>query len=105
LGRELHKARRYRRSFSLVQITVDNLQSLRQALPTEVFRETPPRIALGVSSLLRAIDVLARVTDDEMYLLSPETDFLGGLSFARAARDAMLKSPFLADLDQIGRAA
>src|SRR5690606_4450584 len=40
LGRELHKARRYRRSFSLVQISIDNLQTLRQALPGEMYRET-----------------------------------------------------------------
>ncbi len=100
LGRELHKARRYRRGFSLVQIAIDNLASLRQALPPEVLRETLRRLTLAISSVLRDIDVLARVTDDEMYLLSPETDFLGGLSFARAARDAMQKSPFLVEIDR-----
>ncbi len=100
LGRELHKARRYRRSFALVQISIDNLTALKQGLNPEVYRETLRRLTLAFSSVLRDIDVLARVTDEEMYLLLPETDFLGGLAFARSARDAIQKSPFLADIDR-----
>lgn len=99
LGRELHKARRYRRSFSLVQISIDGAATLKQSLTPELYRETLRQLALAISSVLRDIDVLARVSDAELYLLSPETDFLGGLAFARAARDAIQKSPFLADID------
>ncbi|OGQ85314.1 MAG: hypothetical protein A2289_10935 [Deltaproteobacteria bacterium RIFOXYA12_FULL_58_15] len=100
LGRELHKARRYRRSFSVVRVSIDNLAALRQGLRSEVFPEVLRRVFLAISSVLRDVDVLARVTDDEMYLLLPETDFLGGLTFARAARDAINRNAFLADIDR-----
>ncbi|MEE8408861.1 MAG: response regulator [Myxococcota bacterium] len=100
LGRELHKARRYNRSFSLVQMSLDNLSTLEQGLTPGVFRETKRRLVLAVTSVLRDIDVLARVTDEEMYLLLPETDFLGGLTFSRTARDAIRDNPFLADIDR-----
>ncbi|MBI5508366.1 MAG: response regulator [Deltaproteobacteria bacterium] len=100
LGRELHKARRYGRSFAVVQLSVDNLPSLKQGLRPEVLREALRRVVLAVSSVLREIDVLARVTDEEMYLLLPETDFLGALAFARTAKDAIARSPFLAEIDR-----
>jgi two-component system, cell cycle response regulator len=100
LGRELHKSRRYNRSFAVVQIAIDNLPTLKQSLRPEVLREALRRVTLAISSVLREIDVLARVSDEEMYLLLPETDFLGGLAFARTARDAIARSPFLADIDR-----
>lgn len=100
LGRELHKARRYQRSFSLLQVSVDNLENLRQSLRPEIFREAIRRVVLAISSILSDIDVLARVTDSEMYLLLPEADFLKGLAFVRAARDAIQKSPFLTEIDR-----
>lgn len=99
LGRELHKARRYRRGFALVRITVDNLASLKESLTAEQYSETLRQLVVTVSSVLRDIDVLARVNDDEMCLLLPETDFLGGLTFSRAARDAIHNSPFLSRID------
>ena len=100
LGRELHKSRRYSRSFAIVQVAVDNLPALKQSLRPEVLREALRRLVLAMSSVLREIDVLARVSDEEMYLLLPETDFLGGLGLARTARDAIARSPFLADIDR-----
>ncbi len=100
LGRELHKSRRYQRSFAIVRVAIDNLPTLKQTLRAEVYPEVLRRVVLGISSVLRDIDVLARVTDDEMYLLLPETDFLGGLAYVRAARDSLRRTPFLSDIDR-----
>ncbi len=100
LGRELHKARRYQRSFSLVQVAVDNLDQLNASLKPEVVREAQRRLVMAISQSLSDIDVLARVNDDEMYLLLPEADFLRGLSFVRQVREAIGKNPFLADIDR-----
>lgn len=100
LGRELHKARRYKRSFSLIQVSIDNVGGLRQALRPEVLKEALRRVVVAIAGPLSDIDVLARVTDSEMYLLLPETDFLHGLNFVRSARDTILRSPFLADIDR-----
>jgi len=100
LGRELHKARRYRRSFALVQITVDNHDALQKTLPADLYKEAQRQIVIAISSVLRDIDVLARLSSSELFLLSPETDFLGGLSFARAAREAIQRSTLLAEIDR-----
>lgn len=100
LGRELHRARRYRRSFALIEVALDNVVALRHALQPEVFREMLRHVALVISNLLSNTDVLARVDDDQMFLLLPESGFLRGLSFARAARDAIFQSPFIADIDR-----
>jgi two-component system, cell cycle response regulator len=100
LGREIHKARRYQRSFALIQVTIDNLLPLKQQLPEEVLRETLRRIILSLSSVLRDIDVLARVGEDELFMLLSETDFLGGIYAIQRAREAIAKQPFLADIDR-----
>jgi diguanylate cyclase (GGDEF)-like protein len=84
----------------VVRVSIDNLDALKQGLVPEVFPEALRRVVLSISSVLRDIDVLARVTDDEMYLLLPETDFLGGLTCTRSARDAVGRNPFLAAIDR-----
>jgi two-component system cell cycle response regulator len=101
LGRELHKARRYQRSFSLVQVAVDNLEQLKASLKPEVVKEAQRRLVMAISQSLSDIDVLARVDDDDMYLLLPEADFLRGLSFVRQVREAISKNPFLAEIDRM----
>lgn len=100
LGRELHKARRYRRSFSLVHIAVDNLAHLQHQVSQQTYQDVLQQLVAAISGVLRDIDVLARVTDDEMYLLMPEVDFLGGLTFVRAAREAIRSTPTLAAIDR-----
>ncbi|MBC7792453.1 MAG: response regulator [Clostridia bacterium] len=101
LGRELQKARRYQRSFSLVQVAIDNLESLKGSLTIEQVRAVQHRLVTTIAQSLSDIDVLARVNDDAMYLLLPEADFLRGLSFVRQARDAIAKNAFLADMEKI----
>ena len=101
LGRELHKARRYQRSFSLVQVSVDNLEQLKASLKIDVIREAQRRLIMAIAQTLSDIDVLARVDDDEMFLLLPEADFLRGLVFVRQVRDAIAKNPFLAEIDRL----
>lgn len=100
LGRELHKARRYGRSFSLVQISVDHMHALKQSLPAAVLKETLRQLLVAMTGVLRDVDVLARLTDAEMLLLLPETDFIGGLTFARAAREAIRTNEHLAEIDR-----
>lgn len=101
LGRELQKARRYQRSFSLIQVGIDNLESLKGSLAVEQVREVQRRVVQTIAQSLSDIDVLARVNDDEMYLLLPEADFLRGLAFVRQARDALAKNQYLAEIDRI----
>ena len=101
LGRELQKARRYQRSFSIVQVSIDNLASLKGSLPADQVQEAQRRLVTTIAQQLSDIDVLARVNDDEMYLLLPEADFLRGLAFVRQARDAIAKNTFLTAIDRI----
>ena len=100
LGRELHKARRYKRNFALIQVKVDSIGSLKENLEPEQFKEMTRLLAHALSSVLRDVDVMARVSDDEMFVLLPEVDFLGSLTFIRKARDAIGGNPFLKQLDR-----
>jgi ActR/RegA family two-component response regulator len=69
-GRELDKARRYGRRFSLVNVAVD---------PTAEIEGVPlraPEMAEQILLCTRDIDVLARVDEGELRLLLPEADGL-----------------------------
>lgn len=96
-GKEIYKARRYGRTFSLVSIQVDNLGLLQRALPDST--RTIHRALIGaVQKVIRDSDILAKVTDDTFYLLLPETDYFGALMFTRRALSAFSASPVVGEL-------
>lgn len=84
-GKEIYKARRYGRSFSLVSLQVDNLGLIRRALPADTTRTIHRALIQAAQAVIRDSDILAKVTDDTFYLLLPETDFFGAIMFARRA--------------------
>ena len=69
-GRELDKARRYGRRFSLVNVAVD------PAAEAEGVTLRAPEMAEQILLCTRDIDVLARVDEGELRLLLPEADGL-----------------------------
>ncbi len=69
-GRELDKARRYGRRFSLVNVAVD------PAAEAEGATLRAPEMAEQILLCTRDIDVLARVDEGELRLLLPEADGL-----------------------------
>ncbi len=94
-GKEIYKARRYGRSFSLVSLQVDNLAVIRRALPAETTRTIHRALIQAVQSVIRDSDILAKVTDDTFYLLLPETDTFGAIMFARRAMASFQAAPMI----------
>ena len=70
------------RSFALVRLQ----------MPVEDMADALPRIC----AVMREADVLARIGDDELLALLPETDGAGALRTAERLRDAVRDVPVLA---------
>jgi GGDEF domain-containing protein/ActR/RegA family two-component response regulator len=71
-GREIDKARRYGRRFALATVALD-----------ENSKSAPTDLAEVILSAVRDTDVLARVDEQEFYLLMPETGGVGAQSCRR----------------------
>lgn len=91
--KEIYKARRYGRAFSLLTFSIDNLQSLRQRLGHAVVRQAQQIILRVLSQIIRDSDVVARATEQEFHVLLPETDYFGGLMFLRRALSSVAEEP------------
>ncbi len=87
--KEIYKARRYGRSFSLLTFSIDNLSQLRARLGHPAVRQAQQIVLRVISQIIRDADVVARATDHEFHVLLPETDFFGGLMFLRRALSAV----------------
>lgn len=86
-GKEFYKARRYARAFSLVVLSIDNVEQLRRAGGRERYRLAMRDLVSAVSRVIRDADILAKVSESEYYLLLPETDPFGALIFLRRATE------------------
>ncbi|HEU4384011.1 MAG TPA: response regulator [Anaeromyxobacteraceae bacterium] len=90
-GKEFYKARRYHRQFSLLLVSVDNLEQVRREAGRDLFRSVGRDLVSAVSRVVRDADILAKVSDSEYYLLLPETDYFGALMFQRRAGEEVRK--------------
>jgi two-component system, cell cycle response regulator len=98
--KEIYKARRYGRSFSLLTFSIENLRSVRQKLGHDLVRRVQHVVLRVLSHILRDADVVARASDHEFHVLLPETDYFGGLMFLRRAMAAFSDDPDAQALDQ-----
>jgi two-component system, cell cycle response regulator len=92
-SKEMDKARRYGRGFSLLLFSLDNLGSLKSRHGPEEARAATRAVLRVLSTVLRDSDVLARVSDQEFFLLLPETDAFGATVFSRRALQAVREAP------------
>jgi len=98
-GKEFYKARRYGRAFSLIVISVDNVEQLRQAGGRELYRRAMHDLVAAVSRVVRDADILARVAEGEYYVLLPETDTFGALMFQRRAVEEIRREASILELE------
>ena len=99
-GKEFYKARRYGRAFSLVVLSVDNVEQLRKEGGRELYRRALRDIVTAVSRVGRDADILAKVSEAEYYVLLPETDYFGALMFVRRAADEIRKEESIRLLEE-----
>jgi two-component system cell cycle response regulator len=91
--KEIYKARRYGRSFSLLTFSLDNLPQIRQRLGANAARAAQRATLRVIATIIRDSDVVARATDQEFHILLPETDYFGGLMFLRRAFATVRNEP------------
>jgi len=92
-SKEIYKARRYARTFSLLTFSIDNLAQVRLRIGAEEARRATRAIIRALSKIVRDSDVIAKASDQEFYLLLPETDFFGAMMFTRRAIAAVREEP------------
>lgn len=85
-GREIDRAARHGRRFALLTLGLDGVEELRSGLPMTTLLRLRRTLTDAVLDAVRDSDVLARVEDDEFYLLLPETGLLGALAARRRIR-------------------
>jgi two-component system cell cycle response regulator len=100
VAKEFYKARRYNRQFSLVLVSIDNLEQLRKAAGRELFRCAIRDIIAGICRVVRDADILAKVSENEYYALLPETDYFGALMFLRRAAEEVRKEESVRKLEE-----
>jgi diguanylate cyclase (GGDEF)-like protein len=82
-GREIDRAARHGRRFGLLTLSLDGMDEVRSRLSAQALVEVRQAVTDAVLASVRDSDVLARVEDDEYYLLLPETALLGAASARR----------------------
>lgn len=92
-SKEIYKARRYGRIFSLLTFSIDNLPAVRLRLGVGEAKRAVRGIIRALSRIIRDSDVIAKASDQEFYLLLPETDFFGAMMFVRRAMAAVREEP------------
>ncbi|HVE82397.1 MAG TPA: diguanylate cyclase [Myxococcales bacterium] len=92
-GKEIYKARRYGRTFSLLIFSLDQLQPIRLRLGVEDARKATRGVIRALAGIIRDSDVIAKASENELYLLLPETDFFGASMFLRRAAAAVREEP------------
>jgi two-component system cell cycle response regulator len=93
--KEVDKARRYGRGFSLLSFALDGLPHLRARAGTDQARALVRATTRALGRVLRESDVLAKVAEQEFLLLLPETDAFGAQVFLRRALAAAREAPEL----------
>jgi len=99
-GKEFYKARRYARSFSLVLLSIENVEQMRKEAGRELYRKVLRDLVAAVSRVVRDADILAKVSEGEYYVLLPETDYFGALMFLRRAAEEVRKEDSVRKLEE-----
>jgi diguanylate cyclase (GGDEF)-like protein len=99
-GKEFYKARRYGRAFSLVVLSVDNVEQVRKEAGRDLQRRAARDLVNAVGRVVRDADILAKVSESEYYVLLPETDYFGALMFIRRASEEIRKEESIRRIEE-----
>jgi two-component system, cell cycle response regulator len=94
--KEIEKANRFGRSFSLLKVGVEPLAPLRKRSDDQTFRNWHASLARYLARHLRATDLLAVEGDGQFCLMLAETAAVGAAAFKERARAALATSEVLA---------
>jgi two-component system cell cycle response regulator len=97
-GREIDRAARFGRRFALLTVAIDGLEASTD-LAADARTEMRRVVTDAILGSVKDSDVVARVEDDEYYVLLPETSLLGALAARRRIANGM---GALADVARFG---
>lgn len=100
VAKEINKARRYQRTFSILYLKIENLHDLRNDFKEQALRETIQEIINAVFGVIRDADIISAAKDDEYYVLLPETDYFGSLMSIRRINKVLTGRTFVSDMEK-----
>ena len=99
-AKELHRSRRYGRSFSVAVFTLHDVDGLSTRAGQNAAQAVARALVSAVSRIVRDADTLARVSEVEHLVLLPETDHFGALVFQRRASEEIHREPAMRALGE-----
>lgn len=98
-SKEIYKARRYGRTFSLLTFSLDNMAQVRSRLGAKEGTRAARGVIRALSKIIRDSDVIAKASEQEFYMLMPETDQFGANMLLRRALTAAREEPEVMEVE------
>lgn len=98
LVKEIIKAGRYNRTFSILYLKIENYRELKGEFKDIVLNEAIQGVINTTLGVIRDADILAMFKNDEYYVLLPETDYFGSLMTIRRINNLLRKKVFISDI-------
>ena len=83
----------------MLSFSVDNLPQVRVRLGAAEAKRAVRGIIRALGKIIRDSDVIAKASEQEFYVLLPETDFFGALMFVRRAMAAVAEEPEVQEVE------
>jgi len=99
-GKEIYRARRYKRPFSVVEIVIDNADFFKMNMTREMYDNLSQWFVNNISNGLRSSDVITRISESEFLLVMPDTDYMGALSYISRSFGSFRSEQFVNFLDK-----
>lgn len=99
-GKEIYRARRYKRPFSVVEIVIDNADFFKMNMTREMYDNLSRWFVNNISGGLRSSDVITRISESEFLLVMPDTDYMGALSYISRSFGSFRSEQFVNFLDK-----
>lgn len=102
MARELSRARRHGRLFSLMMIDIDHFKAFNDAYGHQAGDDVLRQVAQRTQAVCRREDVLGRYGGEEFILMLPETGLHGAATAAERVRKGIAFPPFIVGERKLG---
>jgi len=89
LDREITRAQRYRRNFSLIRLVLANHSRLQKTIPEPDFAKSKQLLLEKLAASMRESDLLGALNEEEYLILLPETDCFDSIISIRRLKEEL----------------